>query len=770
MIEELPTVVLGCWRMRQGNTKAELPAAFGLTFFITRICFHLALTYKAYQISAIGFVCCMLVLNQHIKWFHKWAVGHLRNSGNFGIGHGGYISGGMSLTTKLTILACLIALQVAGHGYVAYRLSTKYNLGSMTAIIVHMITFCYFTIKLVMVLQDAYSENFIMDAISARKVIYNISWEDPAIDMDCMKVGKGDVVLTISSAGCNALDYVVQGCDAVVAADLNEAQLACLELKIAGLQELNHDEFFAIWGESDFDVFNKVYQKKLRSKLTPASKSFWDENGILIRDNFMYAGTSGLMAYIKSLPARFFGIRGHMEKLTGEAPKGPGTAITLWLTRQILSRYWVWSWLAPLGGVPLSQLQLIERNPEVFCERILQICEKDMWTTDNYFYYGYIVGMFSKDCCPRYLEEKNFAYMKKNAHRCTPYRGTWAEAAQTRDDFTVYSLLDSMDWMPPEMIADNIGRIIPRMDREKGRIFWRSFAPEVHSPILANLKPREVKDVDRVGWYMTQFVVDKIPEPYEPEKLMCPLTDSTIPNSFTGDAKVMAIMGYYGLFHKEKDSTEFYKQQGKEYDGFREALLPDRDHLLRYVVPWVQGPKTWVSVGCGTARDIEYVVQHILQTGTQVYLVDLSPALLEVAKERVARLNLGKNCHIIEGDITSKEILKKLPKAGTVDLVTCSYCLTMIPPWEKAAESMVNLLKKGGNMAIIDFTERQDAIGARNQTFYKWWFAHDGVWLNQDQPAWLRKNLKTTWYSEAEARLPYTTFYPTHYLFCGEKK
>ena len=35
-----------------------------------------------------------------------------------------------------------------------------------------------------MLLQDAYAENFIMDAIGARKVIYNISWEDPAIDMD----------------------------------------------------------------------------------------------------------------------------------------------------------------------------------------------------------------------------------------------------------------------------------------------------------------------------------------------------------------------------------------------------------------------------------------------------------------------------------------------------------------------------------------------------------------------------------------------------------
>lgn len=155
MIEEIPTVILGAWRVRQAKDepKAELPAAFGFVFFVTRIAFHLALTYRAYQISSVGFACCMLIMNQHIRWFHKWAVGHLRGSANGGIGNGGYISGGMSLTTKLIILATLVGLQIAGHLYVAYRLSTKYNLDSYTAILIHFITFCYFTTKLVLVLQ-----------------------------------------------------------------------------------------------------------------------------------------------------------------------------------------------------------------------------------------------------------------------------------------------------------------------------------------------------------------------------------------------------------------------------------------------------------------------------------------------------------------------------------------------------------------------------------------------------------------------------------------
>jgi hypothetical protein len=49
-----------------------------------------------------------------------------------------------------------------------------------------------------------------------------------------------------------------------------------------------------------------------------------------------------------------------------------------------------------------------------------------------------------------------------------------------------------------------------------------------------------------------------------------------------------------------------------------------------------------------------------------------------------------------------------LPDLGSADVVTCSYCLTMIPPWAMALEVMVSMVKKGGTLALIDFTKRED--------------------------------------------------------------
>jgi len=231
---------------------------------------------------------------------------------------------------------------------------------------------------------------------------------------------------------------------------------------------------------------------------------------------------------------------------------------------------------------------------------------------------------------------------------------------------------------------------------------------------------------------------------------------------------VMAAMAKQGL-SADKDVKAFYRSQGTRYDGFREALLPSRKLHLQHAVPWVRTPKTWISVGCGTARDIEFVTGHVKASGTKVYLVDLSDALLEMARERVVKLGLASQVVLVEGDINDAKVRAKLPKQA--DLVTCSYCLTMIPPWEEALKTMLELTAPGGNLALVDFITREGVDNRWDQRLYKWWFAMDGVYFNRKHVDWLRaqKSLSTIWYSEDEDRVPYTPYTPTHYLYVGEK-
>ena len=49
---------------------------------------------------------------------------------------------------------------------------------------------------------------------------------------------------------------------------------------------------------------------------------------------------------------------------------------------------------------------------------------------------------------------------------------------------TVASLLDHMDWMTDRMINEEITHLIKKMDPVRGKIFWRTFADDVHSAPL----------------------------------------------------------------------------------------------------------------------------------------------------------------------------------------------------------------------------------------------------------------------------------------------
>jgi betaine lipid synthase len=139
------------------------------------------------------------------------------------------------------------------------------------------------------------------------------------------------------------------------------------------------------------------------------------------------------------------------------------------------------------------------------------------------------------------------------------------------------------------------------------------------------------------------------------------------------------------------------------------------------------------------------------------------------ARSRVVELGLSSQVVLVEGDINSAAVRKKLP--AQADLVTCSYCLTMIPPWKEALATMMDLVAPGGNLALIDFITLEGEEKRWDQRLYKWWFAMDGVYFNREHVDWLKaqKSLSTVWYSEEESRVPYTPYYPTHYLYVGEK-
>jgi ubiquinone/menaquinone biosynthesis C-methylase UbiE len=336
---------------------------------------------------------------------------------------------------------------------------------------------------------------------------------------------------------------------------------------------------------------------------------------------------------------------------------------------------------------------------------------------------------------------------------------------QQRPDtvYTVASLLDHMDWMPPFMINEEFHWLQKRMCPEKGRCFWRSFSEEVHSAPLVWLKPTRVEDTgDRVAMYWSTWMApmnkDTVRFQLANRSWGAPVAPQSLLASLATGVKIVAFPVLQSLLQwrvKDRKGIQghaskmeaFYESQKDEYDAFRESFLHARSTLID-CVPIQNRKQVWIDVGGGTGRNLEFLTPETIRAYfSKVYIVDVSPSLLEVAKARVEKAGLKDIVECVFCDFTNAQAVKdKLPASGTVDLITFSYSLSMIPNKTAALEQASVLLKPKGQgvMGIADFWfggGRRAALGKGDRDgvtnvltrIYchatRLWFKQDGVIL-----------------------------------------
>lgn len=236
------------------------------------------------------------------------------------------------------------------------------------------------------------------------------------------------------------------------------------------------------------------------------------------------------------------------------------------------------------------------------------------------------------------------------------------------------------------------------------------------------------------------------------------------------DARVlwqMCVHPHGGATHKDRLDS-FYAGQADAYDHFRKRLLHGRQEMIDSVPTPVGG--VWVDLGAGTGENAERIGER-LKDVRQLYLVDLCPSLLRVARERIARHG-WTNVEAVEADATQYR-----PATGQADVVTFSYSLTMIPDWFRVIDQALTWLKPGGMLGVVDFYiarkhpgEGAARHGRMSRLFWPAWFGSSNVFLNPDHIPYLQSRLETVQLIEAQGKVPYLPLVRApYYRFLGRK-
>lgn len=343
--------------------------------------------------------------------------------------------------------------------------------------------------------------------------VYNQIWEDPRVDLEALQLAADSRILTISSGGCNVLNYLVRAPASITAIDLNPYHIYLTRLKLVALKRLpSYEDLFRFFGRAD-DKANLVnYYTHIRLHLDEATRNFWEGGSLLNRNlrkpriNYF---AKNLYNYARNgYYLRFFHT---FAKAIGCDParilQASSRAEQELIFDQTIAPFFDNPFIRTIGRLPLMLFglgippQQYEKMNEEYAGGMIEMYRArakrlacGFSVDDNYFAWQAFSRRYdceSRRALPDYLKEENYELLKDNAHCITTEVTSIVEyvGAQPAESLDRFVLLDAQDWMKPNQIAE-LWQGIARVGRPGSRIIFRTASSE--SPLERSL-PRGLR-------------------------------------------------------------------------------------------------------------------------------------------------------------------------------------------------------------------------------------------------------------------------------------
>lgn len=382
----------------------------------------------------------------------------------------------------------------------------------------------------------------LFDKVHGQKLIYNACWEDPRCDRALLDIQPGSHVVTITSAGCNAFDYLLDQPAALYCLDTNPRQNALMALKMAVFKEATFGDLEQLFAHGYHPKARELYQHLLRPGMPPDAVAYWDQQIGRFQDkqkrgSFYFYGMAGQFAwyfnqYLRSRPPLYRAAQRIVQANNLEEQAAlyrqlephllPG--LVQWLLKRQVT--------LNMLGIPPAQRHLIRQSFPDGLAGYIKHCLRRIFTQTylphNYFWYLYMTGHYPEAHRPNYLLPANFETIRRQLSKIHLRNQSLIDFLKAEPGlYTHFILLDHQDWLAanqPETLAAEWA-LMAQHSAPEARTLMRSAAPEVHFlPDIAHrafrfqqFKLGEEPYPDRVGTYLSTcigFKHVKTPQPY----------------------------------------------------------------------------------------------------------------------------------------------------------------------------------------------------------------------------------------------------------------
>jgi S-adenosylmethionine-diacylglycerol 3-amino-3-carboxypropyl transferase len=306
---------------------------------------------------------------------------------------------------------------------------------------------------------------------------YANCWEDADIVLEALDVKAGKTYLSIASAGDNTLGIIASDPHAVVAVDVSQAQLSCLELRVSAFRYLSYEELIEFLGLHESSQRLVTYGL-LRSTLSRDARQFWDENKASIDKGIIHVGKfENYFRLFRKWVLPLVHSRNEVEDLLREKT-GKERATFYRETWNTIK--WRLFFKIFFSRVVMGRLG---RDPEFFKFVDGDVAKKIMLRAELALaalplhenpYLAYILTGNYKGSLPYYLRPENYEKIRKNLNKLIIFQGNVIEALQAHSElkFDGFNLSDIFEYMSYDQYTNELLYILGASTKGARLVYW----------------------------------------------------------------------------------------------------------------------------------------------------------------------------------------------------------------------------------------------------------------------------------------------------------
>jgi len=347
-------------------------------------------------------------------------------------------------------------------------------------------------------------------------------WEDVRVDRNLLNLDADSKILMITSAGCNALTYLLDNPKLIHSVDINPRQTALLELKVQLIKSGDYQSFYDFFWVGKSERFESIYNS-IKPNLSKESLRFWDDHIHYFDSNgsgLFYQGGAGYFARFLNKIIDRKNLRSKIIELireiihTNKAESFSEIENELWsgLERMI----WPSNAVLSLAGIPNSQQSAIG-DLNLFMKLVIRKIFVDQHTSQNPYWGRYLQLPDLKPQTDDIHHPDNFLKIQKCLNKIDFKTASFNDYLDTStEQYTHFILLDHMDWMvnKAENELNRLWKLInEKSDREAKVLFRTAFSDLSFLPNHAfekfefdSVDEDWLRKNDRVGTYSGTYL------------------------------------------------------------------------------------------------------------------------------------------------------------------------------------------------------------------------------------------------------------------------